>query len=107
ARVRGGVLEQGTVDWLNESGVGERMRREGAVHHGIRLRYAGRTHRIDLHELTGGRAITLYPQHEVIKDLLAARLAAGGRVFFEVRDTSLHPLATPSPHAPSPPHPHP
>jgi p-hydroxybenzoate 3-monooxygenase len=95
--VRAAVLEQGTVDLLKECGVGERMRREGAVHHGIRLRYAGRTHRLDLHELTGGRAITLYPQHEVIKDLLAARLAAGGRVLFEVRDTRLHALDTPSP----------
>jgi p-hydroxybenzoate 3-monooxygenase len=95
--VRAAVLEQGTVDLLNECGVGERMRREGTVHHGIRLRYAGRTHRIDLHELTGGRAITLYPQHEVIKDLLAARLAAGGRVFFAVRDVRLHGLDTPTP----------
>src|SRR5213080_2746668 len=57
--VRAAVLEQGTVNLLNEIGVGERMRREGTVHTGIRLRYAGRTHRIDLHELTGGRAITL------------------------------------------------
>src|SRR5262249_52267024 len=97
ATVRAAVLEQGTVDLLNESGVGARMRREGTVHHGIRLRYAGRTHRLDLHELTGGRAITLYPQHEVIKDLLAARLAAGGRVVFEVQDTSLHGLDAPSP----------
>jgi p-hydroxybenzoate 3-monooxygenase len=97
ATVRAAVLEQGTVDLLNECGVGARMQREGTVHHGIRLRYAGRTHRLDLHELTGGRAITVYPQHEVIKDLLAARLVAGGRVVFEVQDTSLHGLDTPSP----------
>jgi p-hydroxybenzoate 3-monooxygenase len=97
ATVRAAVLEQGTVDLLNECGVGARLRREGTVHHGIRLRYAGRTHRLDLCELTGGRAITLYPQHEVIKDLLAARLAAGGCVVFEVRDTRLDGLDTPSP----------
>jgi len=97
ATVRAGVLEQGTADLLVECGVGERMKREGCVHHGIRLRYGGRTHRIDLHELTGGRAITIYPQHEVLKDLLAARLRAGGRILFEVQNTSLHDLETPTP----------
>src|SRR5262245_24097509 len=95
--VRAGVLEQGTADLLCECGVGERMKREGCVHHGIRLRYGGCTHRIDLHELTGGRAITIYPQHEVLKDLLAARLQADGRTLFEVQDTSLHDLDTPTP----------
>jgi p-hydroxybenzoate 3-monooxygenase len=97
ATVRAGVLEQGTADLLIECGVGERMKREGWVHHGIRLRYGGRTHRINLHELTGGRAITIYPQHEVLKDLLAARLQAGGRILFEVQNTSLHDLDTRTP----------
>jgi p-hydroxybenzoate 3-monooxygenase len=97
ATLRAAVLEQGTVDLLAESGVGERLRREGCVHHGIRLRYGGRTHRINLYELTGGRAITVYAQHEVIKDLVAARLAAGGRIFFEVPDASLQGLDTPGP----------
>ena len=83
-RIRAGVLEQGTVDLLNDSGVGERMRREGLVHHGIELRFNRRGHRIDLHELTGGRAITVYGQHEVVKDLIDARLQAGGQIFFEV-----------------------
>ena len=59
-RVRAGVLEQGTVDLLNESGVGDRMRREGLVHHGIELRFNLHGHRIDMHALTGGRAITVY-----------------------------------------------
>jgi p-hydroxybenzoate 3-monooxygenase len=97
ATVRAGVLEQGTADLLVECGVGERMQREGRVHHGIRIRYRGRTHRINLHQLTGGRAITLYPQHEVLKDLLAARFRADGRILFEVQDTSLHALDTPTP----------
>jgi p-hydroxybenzoate 3-monooxygenase len=88
--IRAGVLEQGTVDLLAEVGVGERMKREGAVHRGINLRFEGQTHRIDLHELTGGKAITLYAQHEVIKDLVAARLQAGGELLFEVSDVSLH-----------------
>ena len=97
ATVRAAVLEQGTADLLTECGVGERMRREGLVHHGIRLRFGGRTHRIDLCELTGGRAITIYPQHEVIQDLLAARLAAGGPILFEVRHTRLCDLDTRAP----------
>src|SRR6266852_2908758 len=74
--IRAGVLEQGTVDLLIATGVGERMKREGDVHRGINLRFGGETHRIDLHELTGGKAITLYAQHEVIKDLVAARIQA-------------------------------
>src|SRR5262249_61354515 len=84
ATVRAGVLEQGTVDLVTEVGVGERLHRERAVHHGIELRFGGRGHRIDLHGLTGGRAITIYAQHEVIKDLIRARLDAGGRVLFDV-----------------------
>jgi p-hydroxybenzoate 3-monooxygenase len=83
-RVRAGVLEQGTVDILNAAGVGERMRREGLVHHGIELRFNRQGHRIDLHGLTGGRAITVYAQHEVVKDLIRARLNYGGPIFFEV-----------------------
>src|SRR6266699_4120866 len=63
--LRAGVLEQGTVDLLTRRGVGERMRREGFVHHGIELRFDGERHRIALSELTGGRAIMLYAQHEV------------------------------------------
>lgn len=89
ATVRAGVLEQNTVDLMNEIGVGDRMRREGAVHHGIELRFDGRGHRIALSDLTGGRAITLYAQHEVIKDLVAARLASGGRILFEAEAVGL------------------
>jgi p-hydroxybenzoate 3-monooxygenase len=95
--VRAGVLEQGTVDLLNEVGVGERLRRAGSVHHGIELRFGGRRHRIDLKNLTGGRAITLYAQNEVIKDLLRARLAAGGQIFFEVSDVRLEGIDTAEP----------
>ncbi len=96
-RVRAGVLEQGTVDLLKEAGVGGRMEREGLVHHGIELRFARRSHRIDMFELTGGRSITVYGQQEVIKDLAAARLAAGGRILFEVADVSVHDLEGPRP----------
>jgi p-hydroxybenzoate 3-monooxygenase len=85
-RVRAGVLEQGTVDTLKASGVGDRMAREGAVHEGLEIRFHGRGHRIPLSELTGGRAITVYGQQEVVKDLIEARLAAGGPLLFEVED---------------------
>ena len=91
------VLEQGTVNVLAESGVGERMKREGAVHEGILLRFQGRSHRIDLAALTGGRAITVYAQHEVIRDLVAARLAAGGSLVFEVQGVSLQDIDTERP----------
>ena len=89
-RVRAGVLEQGTVDLLVESGVGERLKKEGLVHHGIELRFAGAGHRIDLTELTGGKSITIYSQHEVVKDLVAARMAAGGQIIFEAGAVSVH-----------------
>jgi p-hydroxybenzoate 3-monooxygenase len=89
-RVRAGVLEQGTVDLLTEMGVGERMKREGLVHYGIELRFEGRGHRIDFQELTGGKGITIYAQHEVLKDLNNARVATGGQVFFEVENVGVH-----------------
>ena len=89
-RVRAGVLEQGTVDLMIETGVGERLNRLGLVHHGVELRFGGRGHRIDFADLTGGKGITIYAQHEVVKDLTDARLAAGGQVIFEVEDVSIH-----------------
>jgi len=91
ATIRAGVLEQGTVDLLAQSGVGERMQREGLRHEGIYLRFRGASHRIALTQLTG-RAITVYAQHEVIKDLVAARLAAGGQILFGVKDAALYDL---------------
>lgn len=92
ATIRAGVLEQGTVDMLEEAGVGERMRREGMRHEGVILRFEGRSHRIPLAELTGGRAITVYAQHEVIRDLVKARIDAGAPVLFGVTDVSLYDL---------------
>ena len=88
-RVRAGVLEQGTVDLLDELGLSERLHREGLVHHGSLLTLDERRHRIALTELTGGRALTVYGQQEVVKDLIAARLAGGGEIQFEVEDVQL------------------
>src|SRR5215207_4350841 len=87
ATIRAGILEQSTVDLMVRAGVGERLKREGVVHRGTVLRFNGRNHRIDFEGLTGGRIATLYPQHEVLKDLIAARLDAGGDIRFESNDT--------------------
>jgi len=89
-RLRAGVLEQGTVDLFRALGVGDRMDREGLVHHGIHLQFEGERHRIPLTELSGGRSITVYGQHEVVKDLIGARLATGRDICFEANDVSLH-----------------
>ena len=96
-RVRAGVLEQGTVDLLVAAGLGARLQREGLVHHGIELRFGGHGHRIDMTALTGGRAITVYGQQEVVKDLIAARLAAGGTILFEATDVAVAGIAGPAP----------
>jgi p-hydroxybenzoate 3-monooxygenase len=95
-RVRAGVLEWGTVELLKEMGVGERLERQGLVHKGVELRFAGEGHRIDFDELTG-RAITVYGQQEVVKDLIAARLDFGGPLLFEVDDVRPEGFDTDSP----------
>jgi len=96
-RVRAGVLEQGTVDLLIEAGLGDRLKREGLVHHGIELRFNRLRHRINMFDLTGGRAITVYGQQEVIKDLIKARLNTGGQVHFQAEVVSLEDLSSPRP----------
>jgi len=92
ATLRAGVLEHGTVELMKSTGLGERMQREGAVHRGTELRFSGRGHRIDFADLTGGKTIMLYAQHEVLKDLIAARLASGGTILFESGDVALRGL---------------
>jgi p-hydroxybenzoate 3-monooxygenase len=89
-RIRAGVLEQGTVDTLVGAGAGERLRREGIVHHGIGLQFGGERHRVPLSELTGGAAIVIYGQTEIVKDLIAIRLDAGEPLHFEVEDVAVH-----------------
>jgi p-hydroxybenzoate 3-monooxygenase len=93
-RIRAGVLEQGTVDLLRGAGVGGRMEREGIVHHGINLQFDGERHHVPLSDLTGGRTIVIYGQTEVVKDLVAARIASGQPLLFEVGGVSLHDLDT-------------
>jgi p-hydroxybenzoate 3-monooxygenase len=96
-RVRAGVLEQGTVDLLTELGLADRLHREGLVHHGIELRFDGQGHRIGFAELADGRAITIYGQQEVVKDLIAARLSSDAPLLFEVDDVSLHEIDSDQP----------
>jgi len=93
--IRAGVLEQWTVDLMNKMGLGARMMREGHFHRGITLQFNKQRHHIDFEDLTDGKKVTVYPQHEVIKDLVEARLAADGKVIFGVTDVQLDATATP------------
>ena len=97
ARVRAGVIEQGIVDLLTAAGAGQRLHREGLVHRGIELQFASERHRIPLSDLTDGRAIVIYGQTEVVKDLIALRLESGRPLHFDVDDVSLHDLETERP----------
>jgi len=95
-RVRAGVLEQGTVELLTDMGVGDRLKREGLVHHGVEFRFLGQGHHIDFQDLVG-RSITIYAQQEVVKDLVSARVASGGRIVFEAQDASVHDITSATP----------
>ena len=96
-RVRAGILEQGTADLLNDAGVGARMMRQGLLHHGIELQFARRRHRIDFQELTGGKSVMVYAQHEVLRDLVEARIAAKGQLLFEVEGIGVSELDSTAP----------
>ena len=89
-RIRAGVLEQGTVDLLDQVGVGARMHSEGQVHGGVELCFGGARHRIDLHGLTGGKNVMVYGQTEVTRDLMQARTATGLTTVYEADGVSLH-----------------
>jgi len=97
ARIRAGVLEQGTREVLIEGGVGERMEREGLVHGGIYLRFDGQSHHIPMSELTNGRCVTIYGQTEVVKDLIEARIAGGAPLHFECADVRIDGLQSDEP----------
>ena len=92
ARIRAGVLEPGTVALLDQLGLADRLHREGLVHRGVYLQFEGERHRVDFAGLTG-KAITVYGQQEVIKDLIAARMARGGPLLFEAAATELSGVA--------------
>jgi p-hydroxybenzoate 3-monooxygenase len=96
ARIRAGVLEQGTADLLRGAGVGERMGREGIVHRGVYMQFDGERHHLDFQALTG-KSIVIYGQTEVVKDLIEARLATDRPLLFEVEDVTVHDLETDRP----------
>jgi p-hydroxybenzoate 3-monooxygenase len=89
-RIRAGVLEQVTMDLLDEAGVGQRMHREGLVHGGFDMLFKGQRHRIDLNRLTGGKNVMVYGQTEVTHDLMDARQAAGLTTVYEASKVSVH-----------------
>jgi p-hydroxybenzoate 3-monooxygenase len=96
-RVRAGVLEQGTVDLMTEVGAGQRLAREGLRHDGLYLAFGGERHRIDMAALTGGRAITIYGQNEVVKDLIDARVATGRPLVFDADEVRVEGIASTTP----------
>jgi len=98
SRIRAGVLEQGTVDLLREAGVSDRMDSEGLIHDGFELAFDGRTERIDLAGLTGGKRVTVYGQTEVTRDLLQAREEAGAKSFFNACNVQPHDLKSTAPY---------
>jgi len=95
--IRAGVLEHWVVELMGELGIGERMAREGHVHDGITLQWNGERHHVDIAGLTGGKRVMVYPQHEVLRDLIAARLAQGGEIVFEVSETRIRDVETDAP----------
>ncbi len=97
ARQRAGLIEDGSARLLREAGVGERLDSQGLVHGGIYLQFAGERHHVDFRDLTGGRTVTVYAQTEIVKDLIAKRLADNGAVHFKVSETSVGHLTTDEP----------
>jgi len=95
-RLRAGLLEQGTADLLVETGVGERLLRERLVHHGLYIKFKGQMHRIDFQDLVG-KSVMIYAQQELVKDLVAARIAYCEPLSFEVSDVQLEDLASTKP----------
>ena len=89
ARIRAGVLEQGTVGLLEEVGVAERLHHDGLIHHGIELAFGGARHRIDMTQATG-KTVTVYGQTEVTRDLMDARIKAGLTTVYDAGNVSLH-----------------
>ncbi|MEQ1768257.1 MAG: 4-hydroxybenzoate 3-monooxygenase [Devosia sp.] len=97
SRVRAGVLEQGTVELIRSAGAGARCDRDGLVHSGIEIAFAGARHRIDLRSAANGRPITIYGQTELTRDLMDARRDAGAKTVYGATDVELHDFDTDRP----------
>jgi p-hydroxybenzoate 3-monooxygenase len=96
ARVRAGVLEQGSVDTLKRLGVGDGVATNGLIHDGIYLQFAGERHHVDFNELIG-RTVTVYGQQAVVADLIDAHMHDGSPIYFESSDVAVHDIESPSP----------
>ncbi len=97
SRIRAGVLEQVSIDLIDEAGVGERMHKEGLVHTGFDMLYGGQRHRVDLTQWTGGKHVMVYGQTELTRDLMAARTAAGLSTVYEAANVQVHDFDTQHP----------
>jgi p-hydroxybenzoate 3-monooxygenase len=95
-RIRAGLIEYGTVGLLDRAGVGQRLHREGLVHHGVEISFGGGRQRIDFRKLTG-KPVTVYGQTEITRDLMEARAAAGMPTLYEADGISLHDIASERP----------
>lgn len=95
--IRAGVLEHWVVGLMNDLGIGGRMMREAHFHDGITLQWNGERHHLDIEGLTDGKRVAVYPQHEVLKDLIAGRIAHGGEIIFDVGDTVIRDIDTEAP----------
>ncbi len=96
-RIRAGILEQGFADLVREAGVAERMDAEGEIHEGFYVANNGKSHRIDLEKITGGKVVVCYGQTEITRDLMQAREGAGLQTFYESSDTQLHDVDSDTP----------
>lgn len=98
ARIRAGVLEHGFAKLMREAQCGERMDREGEIHHGFHIAHDGRLDRVDLHRYSGGNSVIVYGQTEVTRDLYEARDRLGGNVVHNAEDVKLHDIASDTPY---------
>ena len=97
-RIRAGILEQVTIDLMDEAGVGQRMHAEGLVHGGIEMLFDGQRHRVDLNKYSGGKHVMVYGQTELTRDLMEARAAAGLPTVYEAKNTAVHDFGTAKPY---------
>lgn len=95
--IRAGVLEHWVAELMTDLGLHQRMQQQGHFHDGITLQWDRQRHHLDIHGLTNGKSVTVYPQHEILIDLIAARLADGGDIIFNVAGTTLHAVDTATP----------
>lgn len=98
SRIRAGVLEQVSIDLMDEAGVGERMHKEGLIHGGFDMLFGGKRHRVNMNQLTGGKNVMVYGQTELTKDLMDARSAAGLPTVYEAAKVQVHDFETTAPY---------